>query len=373
MDDLFPALSPGILHAATPDGGVVYDLVTERLSFLNRSGAALCAACGERAKRSTWFDELAAASGAAVERIARDSEAALDRFREAGFVDRNEPTPTTWPPDAPTSALDADEVATTQAAGMHRVRFRGRDATLVAAVDELLGLGTDEPPTADFRLAVERDAVIRLCTDTEWRFEGVDELIGRLVTVVNDFVARTTTDVVLHAAALRSPAGSTVVFPAAPGSGKSTLAGALLQRGWAYLADESVTIRTGDLAVVPCAKPLGLDASSCAALGLPTEAAGDVPVAAVAPDASIVRHPTARPTAVVSPRYVGPDGDVAVATLGFTDALVACVGNTLNLRYVGAGGLASLVALVTHVPVHTISYRSGAEAVARLAELGVDS
>jgi len=369
----FPGLSPGILHATTPDGGVVYDLVTERLSFLNATGAAVCESCARRTDQSAWIHDWAAATGMPDDRIRHDLDMALDAFHDAGFLGRTDPLPKIYPPDAPVTALREGERTTTQAAGVHRIRFRSRDAALVAAVDDLLGLGIDEPPTAEFHLVADEHGAIRLVTDTEWRFGGVDELIGSLVTVVNDFVARTTTDVVLHAAALRTPGGSTVVFPAAPGSGKSTLAGHLLQQGWAYLGDESATIRAGDLAVVPCAKPLDLDEVSCAALGLPARIAGDVPVTAVARSASIVRDPAPAPMAVVSPRYVGPNGEPASATLDFTDALVDCVGHTLNLRYVGSAGLASLVGLATRVPVHVITYRSGDEAVARLAALGIDS
>lgn len=373
VTETFPALSPGILHAATPDGGIVYDLVTERLSFLNATGAAVCAACAQRSDRSTWLDTWAATTGVAVDRIDRDLDAALDDFRDAGFVGRTDPPPKTYAPDAPVTALWDGECATTQAAGVHRIRFRSHDAALVAAVADRLGLATDEPPTAEFHLAVDAAGTIRLATDTEWRFPVAAELVERVVTVVNDFVARTTTDVVLHAAALRSPDGATIVFPAAPGSGKSTLAGHLLQRGWAYLADESVTIRSGDLAVVPCAKPIALDETSCAVLGVPVDAAGDVPVDVVAAHGVIVRDPVPPPTAVVAPTHVGPDGQPAIATLAFTDALVLTIGNALNLRYVGDLGLASLVALVARVPVHTIAYRDGDEAVAQLAGLGLDS
>lgn len=374
MTDPFPRLSPGILHASTPDGGVVYDLVTERLAFLNPSGAALCAACANGSDRSAWLQSWTETTGGSIERINRDLGAALEAFGDAGFIGRTDVPPTTYPPDAPVTQRDDDGLTTTQAAGVHRISFRSNDAALLAAIDDCLGLAPNEAPTAEFRLDADELGAIRLLTDTEWRFSGLGDLVDRLVTVLNDFAARTTTDIVLHAAAMQSPGGATIVFPAAPGSGKSTLAGHLLQRGWAYLGDESVTIRTGDLAVVPCAKPINLDESSCVALGLPVEAAGDVPVDVAAAHAQVVRDAVPTPTVVVSPRHVGPDGDPVTAPLGFIEALVLVVGsNALNLRYTGDAGLASLVELVSQVPVHTIAYRSSDEAVAHVQGLGIDS
>lgn len=373
VDDVFPRLSPGILCATTLDGGVLYDLVSEHLSFLNPSGAALADACGRQLDRHERCGAWASGAGVSVARVAGDVDAALETFRAAGFVGRSEPPPTIYLPDAPVTPLADDEHSTIQAAGLHRIRFRSRSTALIAAIDDTLGLTSTDPPTADFQVVLGDDGTIGLLTDTEWRFAGRGDLLDRLVTVVNDFVARTTTGLVLHAAAMQSPGGATIVFPAAPGSGKSTLAAHLLQHGWAYLGDESVTIRTGDLAVVPCAKPISLDERSCEALDLPPEVAGDVPVDVVAANARVVRCAVPPPTSLVSPNYVGPDGDPEVATLGFTDALVAGVGNALNLRYVGNPGLATLVALATHVPVHTIAYRSGDEGIAQLAGLGIDS
>lgn len=369
----FPPLSPGILHAATSDGGVVYDLVTEKLSFLNPSGAALCAACEGRSDRHALIAEWAEGARVDVGQVQRDVDAGLETFTAAGFVGRSDPPRQIYLPDAPVTPLGEGEFSTTLAAGVHRVRVRGRDAELVAAVDELFDLASSDAPTAEFHLVGEPDGTIRLVTDTEWRFAGRADMVTRLVMVVNDFVARTTTDIVLHAAALRDPEGAVVVFPAAPGSGKSTLAALLVQRGWAYLGDESATIRTGDLAVVPCAKPIELDATSCEVLGLPADCAGDVPLDQITAEAVKVRTPGPPPAAIVAPTYVGPRGEAAITTLDRTDALVTLVAGALNLRYVGTPGLETLVDLAATVPTHTITYRSSAEAVEQIAALTIGS
>lgn len=369
----FPTLSNGVLFAFTTEGGVVYDLVTERLSLLNESAAELCAACRDHAHFDSMLSVWAKRSGMAVDVIRDDVEEGVAELIEAGVLGRDESPRRTFPPDAPVTPLTGDESETVQAAGVHRIRFRSHDPSLVELVDGILGLACDDAPSAEFALLPQADGSVRLVTDTEWHFPHRAELAERLVTVVNDFVARTTTEAVLHAAALRSPSGGTVVFPAAPGNGKSTLAAALVQRGWAYAGDESATIRGDDLAVVPCAKPILLDASSCVALGLPTDLAGDVPLTRITPDPDVIREPVAAPVALVLPRYVGPGGDPSSDAVEPTDALVELVGSTLNLRYVGERGLETLVHLSETVPMHRIAYRSSAEAIAQLAELGFDS
>lgn len=370
---VFPALSTGILFAFTTEGGVVYDLVTERLSLLNASGAALCAACRDQVDFASTVRDWAGQVGVGVDALGDDIRAGLAGFVEAGLVGRDESPRRTFPPDAPVTPMTGGETGTVQAAGMHRIRFRSTEPLLVELVDGILGLACDDAPTAEFALLPQTDGSVRLITDTEWHFPHREELAERIVTVVNDFVARTTTEAVLHAAALRSPAGRTVVFPAAPGNGKSTLAAALVQRGWAYAGDESATIRGDDLAVVPCAKPILLDTSSCAALGLPTDLAGDVPLTRITPDPDVIREAVAAPVTLVVPRYVGPGGDPSSDAVESTDALVELVGSTLNLRYVGERGLETLVHLSETVPMHRIAYRSTDEAVARLTELGFDS
>lgn len=366
----FPALSPGILFAATPVGGVVYDVVDESLVFLNPSGAALCDACRIGSNLATTIDEWATAGAVPVSRVRSDVAQALDQFRTSGFIDRDVPLPTTYPPVAPVGSVRDGESSTVQAAGVHRIRFRSVDAALVRAVADLLGLEGHGSPTAEFRIVPDVDGSIRLFTDTEWRFGDRDDLLARVVMVVNDFVARTTTDGVVHAAALRSPKGATVVFPAASGSGKSTLAARLLLHGWAYAADESVTARSTDGWVVPCAKPIELDGASCTALGIDPTKAGAVPVTTIAADPVVVRDPIECPQWIVAPRYVGPAGASVVRRLEFSEALVMLVGSCLNLRYVGSDGLETLVGWATTAEAYEIAYRDGDEAVDQLARLG---
>ena len=381
----FPALSPGVFVAFTDDGGVAHDLVAERLSFLNVAGAHVCAACQDRLPLNSTIAEWAGGAGVPVESVRDDVLRALEKFRVDGLIGRDVPPPQTFPAVAPVGEVADGETTTTQAAGVSRICFRSQDADLVNLVADTLGLGTDAEPTAEFQILPQSDGQIRLITDTEWRFADSENLAGLIVTVVNDFVARTATDVVLHGAALQAPSGEIVIFPAASGSGKSTLAALLIQHGWGYLTDESVTIRTGDHAIVPYPKPIGLNPASALALGLnPSIAAAsqdpgaiggfvDVPVQAVAPDVRIVREPSTELAAIVLPTYVGIDGEASLDRLDRTEALVALVNNALNLRYVGDVGLQTLADVAGTVPVHRIAYRSSAEALNQLADLGFES
>lgn len=367
----FPSLSPGILFAPTSDGGVVYDVVEEQLSFLNVSAAAVCHACDEQLDRAEALRTWADATGIDPARLGADVDRALVDFAAAGMTGRTTPPPRTYPPDAPVTPLAAGDAATVQAAGIHRIRFRSRGA---AAIESVRGaLGMEEPvahPTAEFTVVMDEEGGVRLVTDTEWHFGDLRAMTSTLVSVVNDFVARTDTEVVLHAGAVQAPDGTIVVLPAPPGCGKSTLVGALIQQGWSYLSDESATVRRDDLAVVGYAKPLSLDPTSLTALRLSPDLGPEVLPDAVASGVRVRNKPTAAPGAIVIPRFVGDDGVAEQATLTGQEALTALVGNTLNLRYVGARGLETLVALCEQVPVHTIAYRSTAEAVAQLAALG---
>lgn len=376
----FPALSPGILTSPTRDGGVIYDLLTSRLSFLDRPAAALAAACQAQASFDAVTSEWAAATGAPLDRVRGDTATALDAFATAGFTGRTTPAPRTFPAYAPPGHLGDGDHVTTQAAGLRRIRVRSTDPSLVALVERTWGLATGDEPDAEF-VVVEQDDGIRLVTDTEWRYADRADLAAGLVTVLNDFVARTAGALMLHAATLRAPAGQVVVFPGAPGSGKSTLAAVLTQHGWDLAADESTTVLAGNLTVVPCAKPIGLDASSCQVLGLAAGTAGDVAVDEIAGRPARIVDELPAPAAVVLPSYVGPgagrdldlEANTGTERLDGADALVALVANSLNLRYAGSEALAALVALAETVPVHTISYADRDQAVAMLAELGHDS
>lgn len=364
-----PSLSIGILTARAPWGGVAYDLVNGELSFVNPSAMSVLHACRNGFELEALLAEWVHPEGPPVDELQTQVDAALADFAERGLVGRTTQPIKTYPNATPIDPPEPGEASTTQVLGAHRLRFCGANANLITLVADRLGLTCEGDPTAQYRIIEEANGSIRLVTDTEWHFADAKAMASTLIAVVNDFVARTTTDVVLHAAGLRSPKGNCVVFPAEPGSGKSTLAALLTQQGWAYGADESVTIRTDDLAFMPCAKPIGLDATSCVALGIDPALAGDVPIGDVARDATVLTGVVPGPQVIVIPRYVGCDGTPTIDRVESTDALVSLVASTLNLRYVGDPGLDTLVRLATTVPTYRITYRDNDEALRSLAEL----
>lgn len=367
----FPPISRGVVFARTKGGGVVYDLIGEDLHFLNSSAAAVCAACAEEAPREAALATWAAHAGLPVDRIAADVDAALGDFSARGWIGGTA-VPSTFPPDAPVSPLNPGEAHATQAAGLHNIRFRSDDPTLIEAVVDVLGLPPDTgPPTADFHIEATPGGGATLRTDSEWPFPNRQELKDRIIAIVNDFVARTTTGVVLHAAVAESPSGQLVVFASPAGSGKSTLVASLAQRGWVYLTDEAATVRNADLAVLPYPKPLELDSTSRTVLGLAPVAESVTRADDLGPSILIGTRPGPPPSAIVLCTYTGENGENAVESLETDDALVALVRNTLNLRYVGSRGLETLVALAETVPVVRISYRSSDEAFEQLEAFGL--
>lgn len=367
--DRLPNLSPGIIVAHNRRGAVLYDLIAEELCFLNFTAAALCSACAEGMSLTHATDLWADQTSTVARTIRSDVLAALEEFAARGWVGRAG-MPVMHRPDAPVTALSAGEASTTRGAGAHNIRFRSQDRSLLAEIVDILALpAIDGAPSADFRLIRHQGGAVDLYTDSKWAFPNSEEPRERIVAIVNDFVARTTTDVVLHAAAARSPSGQVVVLPAPAGSGKSTLVAGLAQRGWCYFTDESVTVCTSDLSVLPYPKALDLDPSSRSALNLHPANGAMTPAVELGRSVCVATRPGPPPSAIVLCSFVGEAGRPAVTTLDPDVALTDLVRNTLNLRYVGSPGLDTLVRLAEGVPVHRVSYRSSAEAFDQLRDL----
>ena len=106
-----------------------------------------------------------------------------------------------------------------------------------------------------------------------WSQPSVTGAPDRLVSELNLIVAAASAGhVVLHAGAVER-GGRVAVIVGHSGQGKSTLVAALARRGLAYLTDEAVAINVQDLHVRTYLKPLALDSSSIALLGLDTATA----------------------------------------------------------------------------------------------------
>lgn len=243
-------------------------------------------------------------------------------------------------------------------------------------------------PTDDIHLVPQADGGVTLRAETEWEFPSRQALLDQLVFVVTDYVARSDRITTLHAGAVRSPSGVTVVLPGPPGTGKSTLVAALLRRGWAYLSDESVGLwhaggaseapdlpaehgrAAGRPVAFPFPKPLRLSPESCLAVGVPPHPDGrdDRAPASVAPGSEVLF--AAQPVdLVVAPRFGLGVADEVEGPLEFVEALRMLAECTMNLRRMGDEGLITLCGLASEVPVLRITYASTDAAIELLDSL----
>lgn len=370
----FPKRSPGVLMTPTADGAVVYDLVSETLHTLNAPAAQVLKACGTQPDRAATLAGWADDAGIGIEQITTDVDAVAETFRSLGLIDGSEPRPLV-PAVAPPSSLTPGDHWCTVYAGNQQIRIRSSDRALVESIAATLDrpIATDDPkssgePTSEFVISRIDHGRVRLRTDTEWIFDDATTLARDIVNVVNDYVARSTDTVVLHAAVLVSPAGEIVVFPATSGAGKSTLAGLLIQQGWTYAGDESVAIDPTSLDLLTWTKPLTLDASSKLVLGLSNLAREHLPARLVSAKAKMTSGRIGMPTRFVIPHYSATTQQ-STEQLDATDALVALTSSALNLRYVGEPGLAAIVHLACTKPVHRMTYSSSHEALNALASV----
>jgi hypothetical protein len=242
-------------------------------------------------------------------------------------------------------------------------------------VDTLLGAtsatsatsGDDSEVTEGFAVDVHTDAGVRVSgrgVDVWW--PSTSAALEAVPSLLNGVAAVSSSCLALHAGAVVAPGGEVVVLPAVSGSGKSTLTAALVADGWGYVTDEAVGIRAGSLAAVAYAKPLSLDATSRAAVGLGDLGSDNVTVDALG--GGVVRPDPGPVTRVVLPRFVA-GAAVTVTDLDPDAAFMAVAEHALNLRHVGGDGLVALAEVARGVPCHGLVHGGGPEVVEALRAL----
>lgn len=402
-----PALRDGVLVESFGDGAVVFESVSALLHVLNPQAALVLHGCVRGWSSAGLVDDIADASGADRGVVAADVEACLVQFRQLGLLATAPDNPSgtggtprrtgfeTLAPDGiPIPAEDhgpasqapgnAPAQSTRRAGsgtgvGVSRsfavidevVTFRSDDRELLDRVDCLFeDLVVDDVPTREWMLNVDADgACLFGPTDAVVVFPDADALVEHLPTILNEVAATSTSCLALHAGAVRSPEGEVVVFPAVSGSGKSTLTAWLVQRGWAYLSDETAAIRPGSLAVVPYPKPLVLDDVSRALLGLGPSTSANLGAAALRSGAAVRPEDQRRVGRIVLVSYQ-PGADTALVALEPEAAVLAVAEHGLNLRWAGPSGLEVLVELVSTVPCHRLVHGGLNDAQVALSALG---
>jgi HprK-related kinase A len=179
----------------------------------------------------------------------------------------------------------------------------------------------------------------------------------------------------LHSGALERD-GLALLLPATPGSGKSTLTAALSQRGWRLLSDEfGAYDPTADVfrAVL---KPIALKNESIAVIRqfapsatlgpeFPNTRKGTVAHLAAGPDAVARRHETARPGAVVLPKWQA-GSPTRWEPLSEQALFPALAFNAFNYSLLGAVGFQAVVQLVRRCPAWQLTYSDLDDALATL-------
>lgn len=169
----------------------------------------------------------------------------------------------------------------------------------------------------------------------------------------------------LHAGTVERD-GLALVLPATPGSGKSTLTAALSQRGWRLLSDEFGVFDPEVGAFRAMLKPIALKNQSIevirsfapqARIGpeFPKTRKGRVAHVAATYDAVARRHETARPGAIVLPKWEA-GSPTRWEPLASHVAFPAIAFNAFNYTVLGAAGFRAAVALVRQCPAWQLVY-----------------
>lgn len=204
--------------------------------------------------------------------------------------------------------------------------------------------------------------------------ELLGDALDALMLFVNQRVVSARDDVLsIHAAGVAVD-GVGVVMPAPSGGGKTTLCARLIQRGAAYLTDESVGL-TADGMMLGYAKPLGFKRGTLQSfadvdlsevgLGAGPQAVWQVPPARLGAD--VVANADAG--LVVLPRFaVEASLDAHRATR--PAAAQAVISQAQNLRSFGTGdALAVVGTVVAGCATWTVSFADASEAAAAVVDL----
>ena len=361
--------SAGLLWAPFGDGALVYDTVTATTHHLGALASGLLAEEGSLPVAEA-VDLLIEATGHDRYAAQRQVDDAVGVLRAAGLVDRatGPKPPRTWDVPAPTSP-STWAVGRTHAVVDHRVAFHGPDAALIGAVDDLLGHSDDgRPATTRFALEPRPHGQIHLTAHTTWHYADQAMLLEQLPVALNLFASESAAPVVLHAGAVRTPAGKVVAVTGTSGAGKSTLIAALVGAGCDYLGDESIGVRPRTLSPVGYPKPLTLDRNSQQIAGLTYSGSVHRRAIELRPDARCITLADDPIDLVLLVTY-DPDKPPSTRRLDPAEAVKALLANTLNLVRSGEVGLGTLCALAARVPLVHVTH---ADARALASAIAID-
>lgn len=179
----------------------------------------------------------------------------------------------------------------------------------------------------------------------------------------------------LHAGAVERD-GLALLLPATPGSGKSTLTAALSQRGWRLLSDEFGAFDPAAGVFRAVLKPIALKNQSIEVIRafsplarfgpeFPKTRKGRVSHLAATPDAAARRHESARPGAIVLPRWQA-GSRTHWEPLAQNTTFPALAFNAFNYTVLGDVGFRAAVALTRQCPAWQLVYSDLDDALATI-------
>jgi hypothetical protein len=367
-----PSPSPGTASVPVDDGAgaVVFEPVTGQIHVLNPTGAIVWSGCCDGLDRDGLVDELTDATSEPRQVVADDVDRCVASLRVAGLIGVDPgPAPVDeWVREAPDGGGDhrlrvgvLGEVVEVRTSS---VWFHEQASALLADIT------TDAPATR--WTIVEDDAPdgrVRIHGPrVGWRsHDDLPGLLAHLVAELNVVVASWSGGLALHAGVVRHPGGAVVALPGDSGAGKSTLVAALVRAGWDYVSDEALGLTDG-LGVVGYPKPLSLDATSRALVGLRADGPADVLAAELRGDVRTVRAGAGAGdhlALVVLPER-RPGRGAELGPVGAGDALTTLSPFAMNLHAAGRVGLRALVRASADVPCWRLTHGDLDAAVAAL-------
>lgn len=363
--------SPDVDLVPFGDGAWIYDAVTGVVHRVGQMAARLLA--GDQPVALAEFSaDLADLS------VAAEIERGLEVLRQVGLIDRTERVP----PPVPASGSNLDDPQSPIGAA-HRfldrsVAFRCPDLDLLTTVEHHLGVDPagsgGHPADVVFDIRPKVDGRVVLRASETWDFPDRAGFLRQLPGVLNDFVARSHTAVVLHAGSVITPDGRVVAVTGHSGSGKSTLVAALVQRGCTYLSDEFTGVGLSSGLTLAHPKPLELNQLSCDLLEISPQSPPNVRPAELNPRAVVARQPSPPVSLVIAPTFEAR-APLTATRMSAEEAARLLLDQTVNLSRTRRDGLAAVCEMARTVPAIAVVHGdAGQLADALLArELGTST
>ena len=360
-----------MLRSTVADRAVLYDPRAGQVHVLSPTAAVVWESCQAGFAHDETVDLLVEVTGAPADEVVGGVNRFVAELCSTGLLagQREEVAPVAV---AMGRRATAEHRTKTMSVLGESVVFESDDASLCEAIGELLGslalTAPDHPATLSYLVRAEPDGTVAVDGPrARMGAADLDELLEQVPAMLNELVMTTRTCLALHAGGVVGPAGQVVVLPGISGSGKTTLTAALVRDGFGYLSDEAVGILPSTLEALSYAKPLVLDASSQAALGLTPQPSPNVMVDQLR-DGAAADGPPGPVDRLLLPTFeAGAEADLRPLT--GIDAFLALAEHALNLRSAGQPGLDALAQLAERVPCHRLVHGGSADAVAAIERL----